>query len=154
MKMAQTQGSSTYRIDSIRTEPSVTAHLHDLGLRKGSEVIILQKNHQGGILLYQDNRIALDTSVMERIDVTPILQEKTITSLDQLVVGEEARITSIAAVGALRRRLMDMGLTKKVPLKVVKLAPLGDPIEIRIRGYELSMRKDEAAHILVEKEGV
>lgn len=91
---------------------------------------------------------------MERIDVTPILQEKTITSLDQLVVGEEARITSIAAVGALRRRLMDMGLTKKVPLKVVKLAPLGDPIEIRIRGYELSMRKDEAVHILVEKEGV
>jgi len=154
MKMAQTQGSSTYRIESIRTAPSVTAHLHDLGLRKGSEVIILQKNHQGGILLYQDNRIALDTSVMERIDVTPILQEKTITSLDQLVVGEEARITSIAAVGALRRRLMDMGLTKKVPLKVVKLAPLGDPIEIRIRGYELSMRKDEAVHILVEKEGV
>ncbi len=94
MKMAQTQGSSTYLIESIRTEPSVTAHLHDLGLRKGSEVIILQKNHQGGILLYQDNRIALDTSVMERIDVTPILQEKTITSLDQLVVGEEARITS------------------------------------------------------------
>ena len=57
--------------------------------------------------------------------------------------------------GAVKRRLMDMGLTKNVLLTVRKLAPLGDPIEINLRGYELSLRKSEAEYILVTliKEG-
>ncbi|WP_430611243.1 ferrous iron transport protein A [Enterococcus sp. DIV0876] len=153
MEMAQTQASYTYRIESIHTTKQVTAHLNDLGLRVGTDVLILQKNQQGGILMYQNNRIALDESVMRQIDVIPTTKSRQITSLDQLAIGEEANVANIAAIGALRRRLMDMGLTKNVPVKVVKLAPLGDPIEIRVRGYELSLRKEEAAHVLVEKGG-
>lgn len=64
-------------------------------------------------------------------------------TLDALRPGEKATIQKIQATGALKRRLMDMGLTKGAVLQVKKLAPLGDPIEIKIRGYELTLRKKE-----------
>ena len=96
-------------------------------------------------------RIALDASVMEQIDVSERQQQTVLTSLDQLHVGEQGKVVKIATTGALRRRLMDMGITKNVPIHIVKLAPLGDPIEIRLRGYELSLRKQEAAFVFVEK---
>ena len=54
--------------------------------------------------------------------------------------------------GSIKRRLMDMGLTKGTAVKVVKLAPLGDPIELRVRGYELSLRKSESEMVVVSKE--
>jgi ferrous iron transport protein A len=50
----------------------------------------------------------------------------------------------------MKRRIMDMGVTPGVEIKVVKTAPLGDPVEVRVRGYELSLRKDEAAQVQVE----
>ncbi|OTN75584.1 hypothetical protein A5886_000658 [Enterococcus sp. 8G7_MSG3316] len=153
MKMAQTQVSYTYCIEAIDTTKQVATHLNNLGLRIGTDVLIVEKNRQGGILLCQDHRIALDESVMQKIDVVLVTQHKQITSLDQLQIGEEVRVAKIAAMGALRRRLMDMGLTKNVAVKIVKLAPLGDPIEIQVRGYALSLRKEEAAHVLVEKGG-
>ncbi len=111
----------------------------------------MQKDRKGGIILHQGTRIALDARVMEQIDVTEIQQQTVITSLDQLQVGESGKVNQIGAKGALRRRLMDMGLTKTFHLEVVKLAPLGDPMEIRLRGYELSLRKQEAALVFIEK---
>ena len=53
-------------------------------------------------------------------------------------------------MGALKRRIMDMGITKGTEIKVVKIAPLGDPMELNVRGYDLSVRKNEAATIEVE----
>lgn len=64
-------------------------------------------------------------------------------TLDTLHPGDQAIIQKIQATGALKRRLMDMGLTKGTALQVKKLAPLGDPMEITIRGYELTLRKKE-----------
>lgn len=64
-------------------------------------------------------------------------------TLDALKPGDQATIQKIHATGALKRRLMDMGLTKGTALQVKKLAPLGDPMEITIRGYELTLRKKE-----------
>ncbi|NLZ84063.1 MAG: ferrous iron transport protein A [Clostridiales bacterium] len=58
--------------------------------------------------------------------------------------GEEGTVVSIGQKGPIKRRIMDMGVTPGVNIKVIKVAPLGDPIEINIRGYELSLRKDEA----------
>ena len=57
---------------------------------------------------------------------------------------------SIGEKGQMRRRIMDMGVTPGAEVKVVKVAPLGDPIEVTIRGYELSLRKEEAKQIIVE----
>ncbi len=72
-------------------------------------------------------------------------------TLKELHPGDQARVTKIAATGALKRRIMDMGLTKGCELTVRKLAPLGDPMEINLRGYELTLRKQECDAIQVEK---
>ncbi|MDO4281574.1 MAG: ferrous iron transport protein A [Peptococcaceae bacterium] len=71
-------------------------------------------------------------------------------TLKELSPGQTAKITQIDAEGALKRRLMDMGLTRGSTVTFHKVAPLGDPIQITIRGYELSIRKDEAEHVIVE----
>ena len=71
-------------------------------------------------------------------------------TLDQLKVGGQGTITSVGGEGALRRRLLDMGLTPRTRVMVRKVAPMGDPIEIRLRGYELTLRLDEAQWIEVK----
>lgn len=72
-------------------------------------------------------------------------------TLRDLKPGESGTVASIGEKGPMRRRIMDMGVTPGTSIKVIKVAPLGDPIEINIRGYELSLRKDEAQHIVIEK---
>lgn len=71
-------------------------------------------------------------------------------TLKDVSVGQTARVKRIHGEGALRRRIMDMGITKGVEIYVRKVAPLGDPVELTIRGYELSIRKNEAEVIEVE----
>lgn len=73
-------------------------------------------------------------------------------TLDKLPVGQEAVITVVGGEGALRCRLLDMGLIPKTRVIIKKVAPMGDPIEIRIRGYELTIRKEEAMKIEVDTE--
>ena len=70
-------------------------------------------------------------------------------TLDQIAVGSEAIITNVGGEGELRLRLLDMGLIPKTKVTVRKMAPLGDPIEIRLRGYELTIRKEDAGKIEV-----
>jgi ferrous iron transport protein A len=72
------------------------------------------------------------------------------TDLSRLAVGEKGRITALGAIGPMKRRLMDMGLLPGAEIRVEKVAPLGDPIEVRIRSYHLSLRKKEAEGIAVE----
>ena len=71
-------------------------------------------------------------------------------SLREVPVGNTARVVRIHGEGALKRRIMDMGITRGVEISVRKVAPLGDPIEITVRGYELSLRKADAESIEVE----
>lgn len=68
-------------------------------------------------------------------------------TLDKLSVGSKSKITAVGGQGALRRRLLDMGLTPRTEVLVRKVAPMGDPIEINIRGYELTLRKEDARNI-------
>lgn len=70
-------------------------------------------------------------------------------TLKDLKPGQEGKVVSIGEKGPMRRRIMDMGVTPGVVVKVVKVAPLGDPIEITVRGYELSLRKEEAENIQI-----
>ena len=74
-------------------------------------------------------------------------------NLARLKPGETGRITAIGAIGPLKRRLMDMGVLAGEEVRVVKVAPLGDPMEVRIRNYSLSLRKKEAEGIAVEVTG-
>ena len=65
-------------------------------------------------------------------------------------IGETVKVTRINGEGAIKRRIMDMGITRGIEIYVRKVAPLGDPIEVTVRGYELSIRKADAAMIDVE----
>lgn len=71
-------------------------------------------------------------------------------TLDTLPLNQEAVITAVGGEGQLRCRLLDMGLIPKTAVRVEKIAPLGDPIELRVRGYSLSLRKADAHNIEVE----
>ena len=71
-------------------------------------------------------------------------------TLKDVAVGDKAIVKRLSGEGALKRRIMDMGVTKGVEVLVRRVAPLGDPIEVTVRGYEMSLRKDEAANIIVE----
>lgn len=71
-------------------------------------------------------------------------------TLRDVKVGQTARVVKLHGQGALKRRIMDMGITKGVEIYVRKVAPLGDPLELNVRGYELSLRKADAELIEVE----
>ena len=71
-------------------------------------------------------------------------------NLREVPVGETAKVIKIHGEGAVKRRIMDMGITKGIEIYVRKVAPLGDPIEVTVRGYELSLRKADAEDIEVE----
>src|SRR5438128_2007850 len=70
-------------------------------------------------------------------------------SLDILPIGATARVTGVSGSGAVARRLLEMGVVPGAPVRIIKAAPLGDPIEVRVRGYHLALRRTEAQTISV-----
>lgn len=71
-------------------------------------------------------------------------------TLNELKIGQSAVITAVGGEGALRCRLLDMGLTPRAAVTLQKIAPMGDPIQIRVRGYELTLRREDAGKIEVK----
>jgi len=71
-------------------------------------------------------------------------------TLKDVKIGETVTVTKLNGTGPLKRRIMDMGITKGTTLYIRKVAPLGDPIEITVRGYELSIRKADAENIIID----
>ena len=82
--------------------------------------------------------------------LVPWKRGKSMKTLKDVKIGETVRVTKVGGEGALKRRIMDMGITKGVSIKVMKVAPLGDPMEITVRGYELTLRKADCEKIEVE----
>src|SRR3954471_10570564 len=74
------------------------------------------------------------------------------SSLDVLPIGATARVTGVSGSGAVTRRLLEMGVVPGAPVRIIKAAPLGDPIEVRVRGYHLALRRTEAQTIMVSSE--
>ena len=68
-------------------------------------------------------------------------------TLKQAKVGETVKVAKLRGEGAIKRRIMDMGITRNVTIYIRKVAPLGDPVEVTVRGYELSLRRDDAEMI-------
>lgn len=77
--------------------------------------------------------------------------ETNMKTLKEAKVGETVKVVKVHGEGALRRRIMDMGITKGVSIHIRKVAPLGDPFELTVRGYELSLRKADAEMVEIEK---
>ena len=71
-------------------------------------------------------------------------------TLKEVQVGETVKVVKLTGTGPVKRRIMDMGITKGVEIDVRKVAPLGDPLELNVRGYELSLRKADAEQVEVE----
>lgn len=71
-------------------------------------------------------------------------------TLKEAKIGETVRVVKLHGEGAVKRRIMDMGITKGVDVYIRKVAPLGDPVEVTVRGYELSLRKADAGMVEVE----
>ena len=82
--------------------------------------------------------------------LTDKIRRKNMRSLSEVKVGETATVVRLHGEGAVKRRIMDMGITKGVSIYVRKVAPLGDPFEVTVRGYELSLRKADAEMIEIE----
>ena len=78
------------------------------------------------------------------------MSEQDIETLRDVPIGETVTVVKLLGSGQVKRRIMDMGITKGAKVLVRKVAPLGDPIEVTVRGFELSLRKDEAESIVVE----
>ena len=78
------------------------------------------------------------------------LEKDSATALRSLEPGAKAKVTRLSGKGAVRRRIMDMGIVPGTTVEVEKVAPLGDPIEVKVKGYHLSLRKEEAVNIFVE----
>ena len=72
------------------------------------------------------------------------------TTLNELKPRQKGRIIALKGSGAIHRRLLDMGIVKGVVVEVEKVAPLGDPVEIKVKGYQLSLRKQEASNVVVQ----
>ena len=79
-----------------------------------------------------------------------MMRSEFMKTLKDVKVGKTARVVKLHGEGPIRRRIMDMGITKGVEIYVRKVAPLGDPLELNLRGYELSLRKNDAEMIEVE----
>ncbi|MCP1639681.1 ferrous iron transport protein A [Streptococcus gallinaceus] len=124
-------------------------HLANLGLKVGSRLELVSKTKQSAIVMLKANRLAFDASILSKVEVREAANEVAVISLSELPVGRFATIQGIFAVNESKRRLMDMGLTRHTKVYLRKVAPLGDPIEISLRGYELSLRKSEAQLISV-----
>lgn len=154
LTLAQAKLNKVYIIEKIQAEGFAKKHLSNLGLVPGGKVVLVNYSGENGIVLLHNSRIAINLSVLKQIIIVEkSINEENWLSLDQLKVGEKAQVVGIHGQGAVKRRLMDMGLTKGVDILVRKMAPLGDPIEINLRGYELTLRKNEAELVLVQKEG-
>lgn len=138
-----------YRILGIDLPKDSLLHLSHLGVTPGETLEIVTKTKDSAILIIKGSRLAFDASILEKIDITPLDQEHTALPLSELSVGESAIVVDIFAINEAKRRLMDMGITKRTKIYLRKVAPLEDPIEITLRGYELTLRKSEAQMISV-----
>lgn len=160
LTLAQLGIGRTVRISAISpTETNIYVHLQERGLLPGTVVKISAiAPLQGPLTLVLGDGavepVILGQSVAELVLVTPFSAEtKPIapvsTTLDRLKPGQTATITHVGGQGSIRQRYMEMGLIKDTEIKTERVAPLGDPIEYRVKGYRLSLRRKDARNIQI-----
>ena len=138
-----------YRILGIDLPKDSLLHLSNLGLAAGETIEVVTKTKNSAIIIVKGSRLAFDASILDKIDLAPAEEDQKKIPLSVLPVGHSAIVTDIFSANETKRRLMDMGITKRTRVLLRKVAPLGDPLEISLRGYELTLRKSEAQMISV-----
>ena len=123
--------------------------LRDLGLISDKKITLVSADGENSIIKIDEMRLALNSSFLEQIFVKEERSSEEIIGLAHFQVGKKGPVRMIAATSDISRRLMDMGITRGTSVHLQKLAPLGDPLELRLRGYSLSLRKTDAEKIKV-----
>jgi len=142
------------RVLSWHGDASDEKRLADLGLHPGTRVEIVQHSGDNGMLVgvNDDCRIVVDPATARLVVVTPLEPVMEALTIAALVPGDRARIVGLGRSRLdYRQKLMSMGLTPGVEFEITRVAPLGDPVELRVRGFAMSLRKAEADLIAVEK---
>ena len=134
-------------IKKINGRDDTKRFLESLGFVTGSQVMVISKFGGNFIVNVKDTRVAIDESMAKRI---LFKGDEIMRTLKSATIGETVKVLKFNGEGATKRRLMDMGITKGTSIYVRKVAPLGDPIEVTVRGYELSLRKSDAENILID----
>ncbi|MFD1430208.1 FeoA family protein [Lacticaseibacillus mingshuiensis] len=137
----------------VTGRPALVRHLAEMGLLVGKRITVIQTadGPTGMLVFFQGQRLAISNDIAANIQVAPL----TAAQLDDAVplagvpVHRSAIVAKLTGTPALRQRLMDMGLTRGTMVTVHQVAPLGDPLELIVRGYKLSLRKADAASVLV-----
>ena len=146
---------SSYVILQINGEKALTRRLREVGMIKGRiiNVISTNQNSNGLVVMFQGQRFALSESMARCIEVGQVeaIADANDKNLADIPVGKPCVITKVNGDRTVRKRLMDMGLTRNTMVTITKVAPLGDPLELVVRGYHLSIRKYEAQTIMVQE---
>ena len=146
-------------IRRVGGSPEVKKHLENLGFVVGGNVQVISRLGGNVIVNVKESRIAISEEMARKIMIGPFLITSYVfkqlggnrmKTLREVPIGSTVKVVKIHGEGAVRRRIMDMGLTKGVDVTVRKVAPLGDPIQLNVRGYELSIRKADAEMVEVE----
>lgn len=144
---------SSMRIECIQGEEGVCHRLREMGFCESS---VVEKIAQSGSLICRvcDSKVIISRSLAKNIIVNDVCQHKGAMAnkklLSQMSVGQKGKIETFLHEGEEVERLQEMGLTPGEDVEIIRYAPLGDPIEIKIRGYLLSLRKQEADLIKVK----
>lgn len=142
------------RVLSWQGGASAEKRLSDLGLHPGTRLEVVQHSGEAGMLVAvnDDARIVVDPATAALVVVTPLEPVLPALTLSALAPGDRARIVSLAKSRLdYRQKLMSMGLTPGVEFEITRVAPLGDPVELRVRGFSMSLRRAEAELVAVEK---
>lgn len=142
-----THVGQVYYLDRILGKDQ--AKLRELGFSKDKAISLVAFSGENAIVRVDNSRIALSSNYLRQIFVKNERTEEEIVGLSHLSVGQTGIVRLIDAAGEIKRRLMDMGITRGTSVYVQKLAPLGDPMELHLRGYALSLRKIDAEKIKV-----
>ena len=142
--------AETGRMNQIRKiggKEETRRFLESLGFVVGGYVTVVSEMNGNLIVNVKESRVAISREMANKIIVE---EEMKMSTLRDAKCGETVKVLKIRGEGAVKRRIMDMGITKNTDIFVRKVAPLGDPVEVTVRGYELSLRKADAEMIEVQ----
>ena len=144
-------------IKKVGGKDDVRSFLEKLGFVVGGTVMVISETNGNLIVNVKDSRVAIGKEMANKIMVQcksglreyNMKEGEKEMTLKDVACGQTVKVTKLTGEGPVKRRIMDMGITKGVEIYVRKVAPLGDPIEVTVRGYELSIRKADAQMIEV-----
>ena len=140
MPLTMVKTGETNVIRKVGGKEETRRFLENLGFVVGSEVVVVSEISGNLIVNIKDSRVAIGKDMANKIRV----------GQKDVPCGETVKVVKLVGTGPVKRRIMDMGITKGVDVYVRKVAPLGDPIEVTVRGYELSVRKADAEMIQID----